>query len=51
MLKVGSHWYVSTLAVMFGILFSDYKEKIIARVHLIPAVLFFIPVCGNVVGK
>lgn len=42
MLKVGSHWYVSTFAVMFGMIFSDYKKDINKYVKLIPTVFVFL---------
>lgn len=33
MLKIGSWWYVSTYAVLFGVIFSDYKEEILKRIR------------------
>lgn len=51
-LKVGSQWYVSIFAVLFGIVFSDYKDKILLRIHLIPKVLlFFILYIGMLWGN
>lgn len=41
LLKCGSQWFVSTFAVLFGILFSDYKEKILRKSNLLLEVAVF----------
>ena len=33
MLKIGYWWYVSTFAVLFGVIFSDYKKDILRRIR------------------
>ena len=42
LLKVGSHWYVSVYAVLFGIVFSDYKERIVRHSYLLWEMVLFI---------
>ena len=41
-LKVGSHWYTSVYAVLFGIVFSDYKERIVRRSFLLWEIVLFV---------
>lgn len=42
MLKIGSWWYVSTFAVLFGVVFSDCREMILKRIRTRCILIFFI---------
>lgn len=41
-LNIGSWWYVSTLAVLFGMIFSDYREMILKQIHTRDILVFFL---------
>ena len=42
LLKVGSHWFVSVYAVLFGIVFSDYKKRIVRRSYMLWEIALFV---------
>lgn len=42
LIKVGAHWYVSVYAVLFGIVFSDYKERIVRQSYLPWEIVLFV---------